>query len=324
MPITIASFDIGKHNFSVYVERCSLTYLLKCRKLDNDAMVRKVSKHGEMLMWENISLVGDTYEESRLRSKRKEKIYLSPQHYDNMTDFLNLHDELWRTVDYVVIEMQRKQNRDCIMLAQHCYSYFQVKYNREVADPEYIPSSYKTQKLNAPKIGLKRMSRIEDTNFNTTELRKFSITQLKAYMKRTGISGVSGKKVKLIERIRQYHRCIGDNILTRFDSMTMAAYDIKDLRSYMKNQGIPGKARTKKDVMKLIQQHHGIQEDIYITNVTRGVAIKQWSIKQATDMLRERGDTEALEILDRNSKKDDLADTYNQCQAYKICILENY
>lgn len=326
MSIVIASFDIGKHNFSVYVESFN-TKELYSLNLKNESIcniVSEVSKIGVRKLWRNISLIGDAPVDAKLVKKIKGRTYLNSKHFDNMTTFLDDYSDLWLSVNHVIIEEQRKQNIDCIKLAQHCYSYFQTKYNRRCSNPEYIPSTYKTQKLGAPKIGLGKKKCVEDTNYNTSELKKLSLTVLKSFMRKHGIKGLSSNKINLVKSIREHMGCSQDNIITKFDAITLASYDIKTLREYLKQNGVVGKAKNKKEVIELIQNFNGIVEDVNITSNNRGRAIKQWSVLQAEKMLKLRNDSEAIDILLENkSKADDLADTFNQCQAYKICILTN-
>ncbi len=312
----IASFDIGKHNFSVYVEKFSVDELKKSGQTPTE-----VSLIGKRLFWKNVSLIGDAPTDTYKTQKEPGRVRLSVRHYDNMYAFLDAHSDIWEKVDRVIIEEQRKQNIDCIKLAQHCYSYFLCKYNRRKCNPEYIPSTYKTKKLDAPSIGLRKKASIVETNYNTSELKKFTLNQLKNYMRETGIKGVTGGKKELVKRIREHHNVSGDNKITTFDSNTLASHDIKTLRQYLTDNNINKTAKTKQQVMKIIQEHNGISEDIIVTSTNRGTAIKQWSIVQATKMMTMRGDEKALKIMSLHRKKDDLADTFNQLQAYKMTLL---
>lgn len=312
----IASFDIGKHNFSVYVEKFSLEDLKS-----SNSQPDTISQIGKRLFWRNISLIGDGPIDTYKTKKEPGKVRLSNRHYDNMYSFLDKYSHIWENVDRVIIEEQRKQNIDCIKLAQHCYSYFLGKYGRKKCNPEYIPSTYKTKKLEAPAIGLRKKGSIPETNYNTSELKKFTLKQLKTYMKERGIKGVTGGKKDLVRRIREHHNVTGDNKITTFDSNTLASHDIKTLRQYLVDNNIVGTAKTKQQVMKMIQKHNGIEEDIIVTSTNRGTAIKQWSIVQATKMMTLRHDEKALKILSLHRKKDDLADTFNQLQAYKMTLI---
>lgn len=313
----IASFDIGKHNFSVYVEKFSLEEL---KSLPGSSQTpTAISLIGKRLFWKNVSLIGDAPTDTYKTQKEPGRVRLSVRHYDNMYTFLDAHSNIWEKVDRVIIEEQRKQNIDCIKLAQHCHSYFFCKYRK--CNPEYIPSTYKTKKLDAPTIGLRKKASIAETNYNTSELKKFTLKQLKTYMKETGIKGVTGGKKELVRRIREYHNVSGDNKITTFDSNTLASHDIKTLRQYLTDNNITKTARTKEQVMKIIQEHNGVSEDIVVTSTNRGTAIKQWSIVQATKMMTQRGDDKALKILSLHRKKDDLADTFNQLQAYKMTLI---
>lgn len=299
MEITIASFDIGKHNFCVYVETFDKALLKKCTSIE------QVCTLGKCVYWKNISLCS--------APKGKGKVRLNATHYDNMISFLNKHDKIWQKVNYVIIEEQRKKNIDCIKLSQNCYTYFLVKYGREKCKPQFIPSSFKTQKLDALPVGLSRYKGdIHDAT--KIQLNKFSLKVIKDYMRELNLK-LTGKKHELIQRIVEFRGFVPPK---KFDAITLASYDISELREYIRETGIEGKYRTKKEIIKKIQEFHGIDEEIIVTSINRRVAIKQWSVVHAIKMLGLRGDKHGVKKLEKTKKADDLADAYNQCQAFKM------
>jgi hypothetical protein len=114
--LRIASFDIGKKNFAFVVQEF------------------------------------DTHELEL--AKTKDKLYLDPRTFINMTDTLDEYKDIWDTCSVFVIEQQmsfgKKRNTMALKLGQHCYSYFSIFY-RDFKKVIEFPSYHKTQMLDAPK-----------------------------------------------------------------------------------------------------------------------------------------------------------------------------
>src|SRR3990167_8391541 len=162
----IASFDIGKKNFAFCVEefspenvRNAILPRLKERFTDNGIPTEKmqecidiVCSLGFIIEYQNLDLTENC-------DKRKK---LDPETFHNLTETLEKYNELWDSCDIFVIEQQmsfgKAINNMALKLAQHCYSYFQIRYrkDKEIVD---FPAYHKTQLLGAPKIRKKAMAK---------------------------------------------------------------------------------------------------------------------------------------------------------------------
>ena len=158
--IWIASFDIGKKNFSFYIEEFnikdlkSITNIDKLNRFNPDGtctekfneLLQSIYKGGKKILLENVDLTENC----------DPKAYLDPQTFYNMTELLDTYSEYWSQCDIFIIEKQmsfgNKYNTMALKLGQHCWSYFSIKYPKNNS-PEIIefPAYYKTQILGAIK-----------------------------------------------------------------------------------------------------------------------------------------------------------------------------
>ena len=161
----IVSIDIGKKNFSFYVEEVDVgelprhgkgswgvdgTPTLECQK-DLDA----VCACGKRILLENVDLTtcGPHGVDSRLK--------LDPAIMHNMTSLLDKYKSYWDQCDIVVIEKQMSFGSNCntmaLKLGQHCWSYFSLRYS-DGERPTLVefPAYHKTQVLGARKVMGKR------------------------------------------------------------------------------------------------------------------------------------------------------------------------
>ena len=226
MSLWIASFDIGKKNFAFYIEEIIKKELLAVKNVSEDTnkynidgtptlemkeILDKVYANGKTILHINADLTYDCEEGS----------YLDPTSFHNMNDLLDEYSEYWKKCSCFVIEEQIKRNTAMRKMGQHCYSYFTIKYGRDVKIVEF-PSMYKTQ-----------------TN---------------------GAKRIKGKQYK--------------NGRYRWKTMT------KPQR-------------------------------------------KKWSIERTIDILKTRKEIDVLNNLTSKQKKDDLADTLMQLQAFKyLCFID--
>lgn len=142
--IWIASFDIGKHNFAFCIEEMNVdrTKLCKIEKNKKNELESHVYPNGRILVLENVSI-----------SKGCTKNKFDPKLFVNMNQVLEQFQLYWKHCTHVIIEEQmsfgkNKTNGDASKLAQHCYSWFLIKF------PEIKIQSFrayhKTQVLCAP------------------------------------------------------------------------------------------------------------------------------------------------------------------------------
>ena len=158
--IWVASFDIGKINFSFYVEEMDKNLLKSLPKLPLSErynpngtttqrfsdVVNRVCMEGKVILFKN----------SNLTEGCKKGKYLDPETFHNMTDLLDEHRDIWDRCDTFIIEQQmsfgrNKINTMALKLGQHCFSYFAFNYGRFKNIVEF-PSYNKTQILGSEKI----------------------------------------------------------------------------------------------------------------------------------------------------------------------------
>ena len=158
MPI-IASFDIGKKNFSFYIEECNLDDFSSLSNIPKKnryhpngtctdefgAILKKVYCNGKKMLLRNLDITEGT---------NKEK-YFDSDLCHNLTEVLDTYSDYWEKVDYIVVEQQMsfgtKVNTMALKIAQHCESYFMIRYGRSKKIVEF-PSYHKTQVMGSEKI----------------------------------------------------------------------------------------------------------------------------------------------------------------------------
>ena len=157
--IWIASIDIGKVNFSFYIEEINLNLFSSIKNVPktkrfvaNGActpefgkILQSVFKNGTRVLIKNIDLTKGT-------DKKK---YLDRDIFYNMNDLLDEYKEYWDKVDIFIVEKQmafgKKINTMALKLGQHCQSYFMYRYGRFKKVFEF-PAYHKTQILGCEKI----------------------------------------------------------------------------------------------------------------------------------------------------------------------------
>ena len=158
MPI-IASFDIGKKNFSFYIEECNLDDFSSLSNIPKknrynpngtctdefETLLKKVYCNGKKMLLRNLDITEGT---------NKEK-YFDSDLCHNLTEVLDTYSDYWEKVDYIVVEQQMsfgtKVNTMALKIAQHCESYFMIRYGRSKKIVEF-PSYHKTQVMGSEKI----------------------------------------------------------------------------------------------------------------------------------------------------------------------------
>lgn len=155
----VASFDIGKLNFAFYIEDFDEDVLKSIRPVNRKSkeyshILDTIFKNGTLVLHKNLNLTHGAV---------KGKI-LDPVIYHNMVCELDKYRHYLDKCDVILIEQQMNfgkiKNNMAIKLAQHCYSYFIIRYpikqigkvifndSKEIID---YPAYHKTQILNAPK-----------------------------------------------------------------------------------------------------------------------------------------------------------------------------
>jgi len=186
--ILIASFDIGKCNFSFCIEEVNLKKLKKITNIPKDKrffkngemtpeyakIISKVREAGKILLLENTNLTDGC-------NKKK---YFDPKTCINMTDLLDSYQEYWNACSVFSIEMQmagfgkaKVVNTMAIKLAQHCASYFMFYY-RDFKKIIEFPAYHKTQVLGAKKIeAVKKNGKISYKVMDKPARKKWAIQE---------------------------------------------------------------------------------------------------------------------------------------------------
>lgn len=173
----IASFDIGKKNFSFYVEEYDekLEYekIPNSKKYNADGtpteqfeeILNKVYLNGEKILLENVDITKGC----------DPKAKLDPETFHNMTDILDHYSEIWDKCSFFIVEKQmqfgRQINPMAMKLGQHCYSYFAFKYGRFKSILEF-PAYHKTQVLGAAKIAGQKKTKAGKISYKTIDKPK--------------------------------------------------------------------------------------------------------------------------------------------------------
>lgn len=146
--IWIASFDIGRKNFCFYIEEIDVP-TLRTIKQNNAEIKTKYNIDGTPTddfssVIDQIFSIGSSIllQNNTLSDKTHDAMY-------KMTELLDRYDEFWKQCDICLIERQMKVNTSAMKLAQHCWSYFSIKYpNIRIVE---FPAYHKTQVLGMPK-----------------------------------------------------------------------------------------------------------------------------------------------------------------------------
>ena len=182
----IASFDIGKCNFSFCIEEIDQTVLESvvnikkedrynvngtC-KTDFNNLLEKIYKNGKIILLQNKDLTEGT---------QKDKYFDSDICY-NLFEYLDEYEEYWDKVSYVIVEKQmafgKKINTMALKLGQSCQSYFMLKYGRNLKVIEF-PAYYKTLVLGAEQIQTKlKNGKIKYKTIGDRERKKWTIEKV--------------------------------------------------------------------------------------------------------------------------------------------------
>ena len=159
----IASIDIGKKNFAIYIQKLDTQILSSIKNIElNQRYNKDATPTKEMTeILKKVYSTGQTVYHSNndLTENCDKKAKLDPESYHNMNVLLDSLTSYWDKCSIIVIEEQmqfgKRHNTMAVKLAQHCYSYFCIIYGRSKTIVEF-PSYYKTQILGAQKVMGKR------------------------------------------------------------------------------------------------------------------------------------------------------------------------
>ena len=183
----LASFDIGKKNFSFCIEEFNANNISKIKKLSlknrykndytpTDQMTKdldKIYRNGKIILLKNSDLTGNV----------EKGIYYDPEYCHSMTDLLDQYIPYWNQCAGFIIEQQMnfrgKTNSMAIKLGQHCFSYFAVNYKRFKSIIEF-PSYHKTNVLGAERsLVFMKNGRTKWKTLGDKERKKWAIEKAK-------------------------------------------------------------------------------------------------------------------------------------------------
>jgi len=166
-----ASFDIGKKNFSFYIEEFTNTSTehINFKTIYEEdgtlsdthhTLLNNIYQNGTKLVLENTDLTTDC----------DPSLKLDPKLFKNMTKLLDTFHEYWEICDVFIIEQQmlfgKMTNPMAVKLGQHCYSYFSIKYGDDKRIIEY-PAYNKTQVLGAAKIATGQTTKLGKNKYKS-------------------------------------------------------------------------------------------------------------------------------------------------------------
>ena len=157
----IASFDIGKKNFSFYIEEINQDLTKKKCNIDPKNRFNKDGTLTEEFsdFMDDLCLNGKKVLLSNNDITDGSKNYIDYNMYHNMTDLLDKYETYWDKCSIIVIEKQmsfgKRNNTMAVKLGQHCWSYFSFKYGR-FKDIIEFPAYHKTQVLGCEKVKTNR------------------------------------------------------------------------------------------------------------------------------------------------------------------------
>ena len=156
--VWLASFDIGKKNFSFYIEELDKSDLLQLKDMTKSKRYKPsgVPSKGFELILDDVFLSGKKIllDNVDLTTGCDSSKYLDTQVFYNMIEMMDTHKDYWDQCDVFIIEKQmsfgKRHNTMALKLGQHCWSYFALRYGKSKKIVEF-PAYHKTQVLGAEK-----------------------------------------------------------------------------------------------------------------------------------------------------------------------------
>lgn len=192
----VASFDIGKKNFAFYLEefdRKKLNQKLVFEFEKDGKATEQTSKHidnqiylnGKTVLHRNYNLETCENNEAKKRRNKKKKLTHEDVIFYNLVTVLDKYHDYWKRCQCIIIEQQMSfgsvLNLTAIKLAQHCFSYFCIKYATHLKHRIFnYPAYYKTQLLGAPKVKGNRIYKDGSHNWKAMSKptrKKWAITE---------------------------------------------------------------------------------------------------------------------------------------------------
>jgi hypothetical protein len=211
--IRVASFDIGKINFAFYIEEFKISELTAIsniplsKRYNEDGtptekfnnILQTIFKNGKTILHTNSNITQNC-------DKGKK---LDPETFHNLNSLLDSYLEEWQKCSVFLIEQQmafgKKINNMAIKLAQHCYSYFTIRFGKFKSIIDF-PSYHKTQILGAPKVKVVKRGKEKFSACDKPARKKWSVKIASEILTERGEENVivsSKKKDDLADVITQ-------------------------------------------------------------------------------------------------------------------------
>lgn len=130
--IRIASFDIGVHNFSCYIEEINIQKLknLICPKFKTDKNREPTEDYQNFL--NKFKKIGKRIFSACVDLSIKKGVKFDIDTFLNLSSFLNTYKDKWNLCSTIVIEQQVKRNYMAQKLEQHVISWFSIYYKTSI------------------------------------------------------------------------------------------------------------------------------------------------------------------------------------------------
>jgi hypothetical protein len=206
MTTYIASFDIGKKNFSFCVECVDIEKLkgiiVPCDNRYNangtpttemEECLNQVVGMGNIKLHKNVDIT-----EGCDKNKK-----LDPKSFYNLNKVLDEFEEVWKKCSLVIIEKQMsfrlKINVMALKIGQHVFSYFTIKYPS--VKVEEFEAFHKTQILGAPMVEGKpyKNGNVRFKSMEQRDRKKWAVVEFLKILEKRGSDVKELKKIKKLD-----------------------------------------------------------------------------------------------------------------------------
>lgn len=182
--VRVASIDIGKKNFAIYIEEFNKKELMAIQnipKIKRYEISGKPTKEFEDILnsiYKNGKLVLILNEDITMNCLNSKK--LCNNIFYNLNDLLDKYKLYFDNCDSIIIEQQmqfgkKKRNSQMTKLSHHCYSYFIIHDKNRNKNIIEFPAFHKTQVLGAEKIQINKNNKITYKFMDKPARKKWSI-----------------------------------------------------------------------------------------------------------------------------------------------------
>lgn len=151
-------------------------------------------------------------------------------------------------------------------------------------------------------------------------MKEYSRTNFKSPTEAEGVSGIYSKLSVFLDQYTHYYKeadliIIERQLPTNYKAVRISQHIISYFIFFYRN------TLSAKDAL-IVEVDSKLKSKMLAT--TKGMndrEVKRWAIEKARELLTMRNDEASLDILDKETKRDDLADVV--CQVEAFCIAQN-